>query len=392
MPDSANPARSIPEKFHVAISFAGEQRELVLGIAEEVEKRLGRGTVFYDDWFEHYLAGDDADLKLQYIYGKGSTLAVVCVSQSYGGKPWTKAEHRAVRARRMQASDSAENYSILPIRVGDGEVEGILFNAIVPDVRSRSSGDSATLIIDRLRLVAPDLVRPHESHGDREPREQDWRREPPPLSWPMANHSGVRQAFASLLTLGAQWRYLPIRGSSETGKSHVTRQMLANALAIPNIACGRFDFRGTTAMDSEVSAFAQFLDVPAPPTNARLHERLGQILAALKQRANPTLLIFDTYEMAGETEDWVEKQLLPNLIRAPWLRVAVAGQKVPDPKGAIWAAMASPTIQLVSPPPNDWFEYGRQHRPDLTLPQVEIAYDLAEHKATLLAQLLGPRR
>ena len=81
MPDSPNPARQVPEKFHVAISFAGEQRELVRQIAEAVERCLGRGTVFFDEWFEPYLAGADADLKLQKIYGERCALAVVCVAK-----------------------------------------------------------------------------------------------------------------------------------------------------------------------------------------------------------------------------------------------------------------------------------------------------------------------
>ena len=391
MPDSPNPARPVPDRFHVAISFAGEQRELVRRIAEAVEQRLGRGTVFYDEWFEHYLAGDDADLLLQDIYGKRCALAVVCVSERYGGKPWTNAEHRAVRARQMQEdnpSDPRGRNSILPIRVGDGEVNGILFNAIVPDVRTRSASDTATLIIDRLRLIAPELLPSAEASG--KPNGTDWPEAPPLLSWPMADHGGARDAFASLLTRAAPWRYLPIRGLSENGKSHITRQMLANTLAIPDIACGRFDFKGTTAMDTEISAFVQELGVPVPAAGARLHERLGHILASLKERAHPTLLIFDTYELAGDAQDWIEKQLLPGLIRARWLRVSIAGQKVPEPTGAIWAAVARPTLQLAPPPPKDWFDYGQQHRPGLTLADVETACRLASDKASLLAQLLGP--
>ena len=61
-------ARSWPNHFLVAFSLAGEQRDLVRAIAETVERRLGHGTVFFDEWFEHYLSGDDADLKLQNIY------------------------------------------------------------------------------------------------------------------------------------------------------------------------------------------------------------------------------------------------------------------------------------------------------------------------------------
>jgi hypothetical protein len=43
----------------------------------------------------------------------------------------------------------------------------------------------------------------------------------------VADHSGVREAFACLLTRDAPWRFLPIVGPTETGKSHITKQMLA---------------------------------------------------------------------------------------------------------------------------------------------------------------------
>jgi len=143
-----------------------------------------------------------------------------------------------------------------------------------------------------------------------------WPVEPATLDWPMADHSGAREAFAKLLTSKAPWRYLPIRGSSETGKSHITRQMLANALVLPGIACGRFDFKGTTDMDREVRSFIQELGVPMPSASPTLDARLGSTLSALRERAHPTLLILDTYEMAGEAQDWVQRQLLPCLIRA----------------------------------------------------------------------------
>ena len=125
------------------------------------EARLGLGTVFLDEWFEYYLAGDDADLKLQAIYGERCDLAVVCVSQRYGGKPWTRAEHAAIRARLIQArasADEREALAILPIRVGEGEVPGILFNTIVPDVRERTPEQAAELIVERLGLVVPGLA------------------------------------------------------------------------------------------------------------------------------------------------------------------------------------------------------------------------------------------
>lgn len=49
--------RTPPEKFLVAFSLAGEARELVRSIAEAVERQLGPDTVFYYEWFEHWLGG-----------------------------------------------------------------------------------------------------------------------------------------------------------------------------------------------------------------------------------------------------------------------------------------------------------------------------------------------
>jgi hypothetical protein len=216
-----------------------------------------------------------------------------------------------------------------------------------------------------------------------------WPETLPTLSWPMADHSVARRAFAELLIAKTQLRFLPICGPSDTGKSHITRQMLGNVLAVPGIACGRFDFKGTTSMDNEVKAFVQDLDVPEPAPNPRLHERLGEILIALRQRRSPTFLIFDTYEMAEGAEDWVEKQLLPSLIRATWLRVVIAGQKVPGSNRPVWATVAQATVELVPPTATDWFDYAKQYRPDLTLSDVETACRLTR-KSSVLDQLFGP--
>jgi hypothetical protein len=153
-------SRPIPDRFLVAFSFAGEQRPLVRSIAEAVEQLLGPGTVYFDEWFEYYIAGDDADLRLQEIYGSQSELVIPCISERFGGKPWTQAEHRAIRARQMQlgaSHDKRDAYRILPLRVGDGNVDGVLFNTICPDVRSpKSIAQTAGLIINRLRLIVPD--------------------------------------------------------------------------------------------------------------------------------------------------------------------------------------------------------------------------------------------
>src|SRR6185369_15313499 len=60
-----------------------------------------------------------------------------------------------------------------------------------------------------------------------------------PLAWYMAAHYSVRDAFVQLLTAEPRFRCLPIHGSSDLGKSHITCQLLTNALKHTSFACGR---------------------------------------------------------------------------------------------------------------------------------------------------------
>ncbi len=376
--------REMPDRFEVAFSLAGEDRPEVIAVAESLERRLGPGCVFLDEWFEFYLAGGDADLKLQRLYRDGCDLAVFCVSGDYGRKPWTRAEHAAIRARYMEASlasSEAESQRVLPLRVGDGEVGGVLFNTICPDIRGRPPEEIVQLIVDRLDFVK-------NQYGATSGQASGWPADAPVLHWPMADHGEAQLAFANLLTQTPPYRFLPVEGATETGKTHISKQMLANALKTPGLACGRLDFKGTTDMEFELQSMVQWLGVPAPPNGIALNEKLGAILEYLKGHSEPSLLIFDTYEGAGEASEWLERVLLPELIRSRWLRVVVVGQQVPDRIGAIWESISSPSIVLVPPEPEDWYDYGQKNS-ELTLDFVRQAHDMCRGKPGVLAALLG---
>jgi hypothetical protein len=273
----------------------------------------------------------------------------------------------------------------MALRVGDGDVRGIYENTICPDVRGRPIENIVQLILDRLSLTVEHYV----ANVDDPPDVPSWPETPLP-EWPMADHSGAREAFDTLLTNDAPWRLLPIRGSSETGKSHITHQMLTNVLRFTGLACGRFDFKGTIDMDAELLGFVAELGVAQPPPSTRMNDRLAHVLDSLKQRARPTVLIFDTYEAAGEAQKWVEKQLLPSLIRAKWLRVVIAGQRVPSALGVVWASVARSPLEVAAPPPEDWLAFGLLHNPGITLEFVRIAHQCCGGKSSVLAQLIGP--
>ena len=144
-------------RFSVAISFAGDnKRSIVRAVATILRDKLGEGRVFFDEWFEAELAGHDANTVLQTIYQKSSYLVVTCVCQSYNEKPWTQEEWRAIqsfeRTLRDAGSENKKRLRFLPLRFGDGNVDGLFDTAIVPDVRERSPEQIAELILQRLKL------------------------------------------------------------------------------------------------------------------------------------------------------------------------------------------------------------------------------------------------
>jgi hypothetical protein len=372
----------VPERFAVAFTYASEQRKLVLPVAQEVERILGPSTVFYDKWYEHYIAGQDADLVLQKIYGENTELVVVCVSGAYGDKQWTTAEYRSVRARLMQADTLEERHSVLQVRVGDGDIKSRLFNDAVPDIRGMTPTEAAELIIARLKL-ARGCARDAKQTAAR------WPDDPPSLLWPMAGHREARAAFAQLLREANPKRALLVQGNSETGKSHMSVQMLRNARRLPGIVSGCFDFKGTASMQVETEAFSMPLGIK-PPTGQTLNERFTKIFTELQDRAQPALLIFDTFEAAEEATGWIERVLLPQLCSARWLRVAIIGQSVPNRFGSPWEEEAN-TLLLRPPSPEDWLAYGRDNRdPNLSLELVREVYKLARGRASIIASMLGP--
>ena len=150
--------RAADYRFEVAISFAGDdKRDLVRTIAKILEDELGSGRVFFDEWFEAELAGPDAQIVLQNIYRRSTRLVVMCVCKRYAEKPWIQEEWRAIqsfeRDLRDAASDNIKRLRFLPLRFGDGEIDGLFDTGIVPDVRGRFPKQIADLILERLRLT-----------------------------------------------------------------------------------------------------------------------------------------------------------------------------------------------------------------------------------------------
>jgi hypothetical protein len=375
------------KRFRIAFSFASEKRDFVQKVARILAKRFGESRILYDKYHQAEFARSDLAFHLPILYREQADLIVVVLSRDYSKKEWCGLEWNALYGliKERKADE------VLLSRFDLVEGAGLFGLAGFIDLDQKTPPETATLILERLALnEGQDKDHYTATSQTTAASAVDWPDIAPPLDWPVADHRDAQRAFAQLITRAAAFRLLLIHGGSETGKSHLTKQFLGNALKLPQLTCGRFDFKGSSDMDGELRAFAERLEVSIPKPGAGVSSQLAQIFAMLKEAARPTLLIFDTFEMVGDAERWVKETLLLSMIRAPWLRIVVVGQRVMKPHGEPWAGFSSQPVELCAPTPQEWFDYGQPHKPGLTLEFVRQAHAMSGGKSALLAQLLGP--
>lgn len=285
---------------------------------------------------------------------------------------------------------------LIPLEIEDCSVPDAHRQLLFESLHDRTSEDARQLVLAAVSGIVPTGT----PSTDPEPPYPgvsavtsiaDWPDSVPALRWPLADHDEAREAFATLVTRTAPFQLLAIKGNSETGKSHLTKQFLNNAARfITTCRCGRLDLKGTDQIDEALKDFVQHLQVPQPPVSANLTDRLRHILQSLTERPRPSLLIFDTYEDAGATDRWVRESLLPSLHRYSWLRVVIAGQDVPPCGGQMWAD-DSKVLRISPPEPQHWHDFAQINGRNATLSTVTEVHQLAGGKSSILAQLFGPQ-
>ncbi len=370
------------KRFRIAFSFAGEKREFVADVAGILAQRFGEGQILYDKYHQAEFSRDDLALYLPALYREDTDLVVAVLCKDYEKKEWPGLEWKAIYSLIKQR----KHEEVMLCRFDRVEAQGLFELAGFVELDNQTPAGVAALILERLAI---NEGHPKDYYSRDAAAGPGWPVVAPSLDWPVADHSRAQGAFAQLITRTAPFRLLPIHGNSETGKTYLTKQFLGNALKIADLTCGRFDFKGSSDMDAELCAFAQRLEVPAPSPGSGVSNQLADIFASLKKAARPTLLIFDSFELAGEAERWVKENLLLAIIRSPWLRVIIAGQRVPIRHGEPWAGISAEPVLLRPPTPQEWFEYGRPHKPDLTMDFVRKAHRYSAGKATALGLILG---
>jgi len=132
------------QDFHVALSFAGEDREYVSRVASTLTDMGFR--VFYDKHEIVTLWGKDLYTYLREIYFERALYTVMFISKHYAAKLWTNHERESSQARAFQ---ERKEY-ILPARFDDTKVPGLLPTTYYVDLRTMSSQDFAQLIKEKI--------------------------------------------------------------------------------------------------------------------------------------------------------------------------------------------------------------------------------------------------
>jgi len=144
----SQPGRVEEMRFKVALSFPGERRDYIATVADEVKKRLGVGTVFYDKDFTAQLARPNLDTLLQRIYLSNSDLVVVFLCKDYERKEWCGLEWRAIRTIIKNKNDHA----VMFMRFDKAEVSGALSVDGYVNLEEYSPIQAARMIVERVRL------------------------------------------------------------------------------------------------------------------------------------------------------------------------------------------------------------------------------------------------
>jgi hypothetical protein len=96
----ADAGAGLGRQWHVALSFAGAQRDYVGLVAQALKARGVR--CFYDADEEVGLWGRSLAEELPVIYGELADVVVVFVSADYAARDWTRLERRAALARAVR--------------------------------------------------------------------------------------------------------------------------------------------------------------------------------------------------------------------------------------------------------------------------------------------------
>lgn len=133
-------------RFAVALSFPGERRDFVEGVASHLAGQVGRERVLYDKYHEAEFARINLDTHLQRLYHDESELIVVFLCSDYDKKEWCGLEWRAIR----DLLKGPRKADVMLLRFDDATIPGLYsIDGYIP-IGDRPSAEISNLILQRL--------------------------------------------------------------------------------------------------------------------------------------------------------------------------------------------------------------------------------------------------
>jgi hypothetical protein len=150
------------EKYHIALSFAGEDREYVDKVAQRLQEKGVK--VFYDKFEETTLWGKDLYVYLSDVYQNQAFYTVMFISDQYRQKLWTN--HERINAQARAFSESREY--VLPAFFDTSiDVPGVLKTTGHVSLADLPPEEFADRIIDKLIASGIQLLSdPQFSYSD----------------------------------------------------------------------------------------------------------------------------------------------------------------------------------------------------------------------------------
>jgi len=139
-----------PFEYDIALSFAGEDRNYVCRVAENLRSVGAR--VFYDEFELVNMWGKNLYVYLDEIYRNKARYCVVFLSKNYAKKVWTNHERESAQARAFLSN---QEY-ILPARFDSTEIPGVLPTVAYVDLAKLTSEEFTEVILKKIGKLTGD--------------------------------------------------------------------------------------------------------------------------------------------------------------------------------------------------------------------------------------------
>lgn len=134
-------------KYRVAFSFADENSEYVLRVAEALRAEGISVFAYTDEEVQAEALGQILNAYLQRIYRDDADYAVLFISKSYTERAWTNEEMKFAQERAIRTKGEY----ILPARFDDSDVPGLTTTTVYADLRKLNPEEFAKRLVHKLQ-------------------------------------------------------------------------------------------------------------------------------------------------------------------------------------------------------------------------------------------------